>query len=115
MNNQKHSNNDEHTNDNGFATLKLELGEEFALKNPATVAELSKHHLIYSILGLVLGFTCIVGGIILFLNGIAGSTNWTAKILGAESKINDAAPGTILFIVGLFIVFITKYKMKIKK
>ncbi len=70
--------------------------------------------LIYSIAGLVLGLVCIIGGIILFLRGITGSTSWTAKIIGAESKVSDAAPGAILFIVGLFIVFVTRYIVKVK-
>ena len=72
-----------------------------------------RHKFIYSITGLVLGLICILGGIALFLNGIAGSTNWTAKLLGNETKLTDAAPGTILFIVGLFITIATKYKVKL--
>ena len=36
---------------------------------------------------------------------------WTAKFLGASSQILDAAPGAVLFIVGLFIVFVTRYKV----
>ena len=69
------------------------------------------YQFIYSMAGLVLGLTCIIGGIVLFLHGVTGSTSWTAKILGAESKISDAAPGAILFIVGIFLVFITKYEV----
>ena len=56
----------------------------------------------------------MIGGIILFLYGVAGSTNWTAKILGAESNMTDAAPGAVLFIVGLFIVLITRVSLNIK-
>ena len=70
------------------------------------------YQLIYSLCGLVLGLVCVIGGIILFLRGITGATSWTAKILGAESKLSDAAPGVMLFIVGLFIVFVTRFKFK---
>jgi hypothetical protein len=70
-----------------------------------------RYKFIYSICGLVLGFVCIIGGIALFLNGVAGATSWTAKFLGASSSINDAAPGSVLFIVGLFIVFVTRFKV----
>ena len=92
-----------------------ELEKNFATEHPDTVQKLSIHQLIYSMAGIVLGFICVIGGIVLFLNGVVGSTSWTAKILGAESTINDAAPGTILFIVGLFIIFITRYVVKVHK
>jgi hypothetical protein len=66
----------------------------------------------YATLGLVLGLAAIVGGVILGINGVAGSTSWTANALGLESKINDAAPGVVLFIVGLFMILITRPKVK---
>lgn len=79
------------------------------------IENLSKHQLIYSILGLVLGLVCVVGGVILFLAGVTGKMNWTASFLGASSEILDAAPGAVLFIVGLFIIFVTRYKVKSKR
>jgi len=76
---------------------------------------LAKIELIYAVIGQLLGLCCIIGGVILFLNGVAGSTSWTTKIFGAESTISDAAPGAILFIVGLFFVVVTRYKFSHKK
>lgn len=70
------------------------------------------HEYGYAKLGLFLGVICILGGIFLCINGVAGATNWTAKIIGLESKINDATPGVVLFIVGIFIVQITKPQFK---
>jgi hypothetical protein len=67
------------------------------------------YRLVYSMTGLVLGMTCVLGGILLFLHGVTGSASWTAKILGGESNMSDAAPGAILFVVGLFIVIATRY------
>ena len=78
------------------------------------VAEAIKGEYSYGKLGLILGLASIVGGIILGLNGVAGSTSWTAKLLGLESKINDAAPGVVLFVVGLFMVWVTKPRVKMK-
>jgi hypothetical protein len=69
---------------------------------------------IYSILGLVVGVVCVLGGIVLFIHGITGSSSWVVKFLGLESNISDAAPGVILFIVGLFIVFITRYVVTVR-
>jgi hypothetical protein len=98
-----------------FEKFSLSIDKDFAVKHPDTVQALSKHQLIYSIAGLLLGLACTVGGVILSLNGVIGSTSWTAKFLGAESQINDAAPGVMLFIVGLFIVFFTRYVFKVHK
>ena len=69
---------------------------------------------IYGALGVILGLSCVLGGIILGLRGVTGSTSWTASVLGLESKISDAAPGVVLFIVGIFLVWITKPKVKLK-
>jgi len=79
------------------------------------VEQISRHQLIYSICGLVLGFLCVVGGIVLLLAGVAGKVNWTAKFLGASSGILDAAPGVVLIIVGLFVVFMTRYVLKSRR
>ena len=66
----------------------------------------------YSVLGLVAGLACIVFGVVLFFNGVPGSVSWTTKFLGLQSQINGAAPGTILFLVGLFIIWITRFDIR---
>lgn len=77
-----------------------------------TQATLAKYQFLYSIMGAVLGLFAIVGGIYLFIQGITGSTTWDLKIFEAHSNISNAAPGAVLFIVGLFIIFITRYSFK---
>ncbi len=88
----------------------------YSLVDPSTDNDtqltLAKYQLIYSIVGLCLGLTSIIGGIYLFIKGISGSMSWSANIFGANSNIINAAPGAVLFIVGLFIVLITRYKFK---
>jgi len=74
--------------------------------------EAARYHLIYSLAGLILGLACIIGGIILFLRGVTGATSWIASLFGAKSQISDAAPGAILFIVGMFVVYITRFVVK---
>ena len=76
------------------------------------IEQVSRHQLVYSICGLVLGSLCVIGGLALFLAGVTGKMSWTAKFLGASSEILDAAPGAVLFIVGLFVVFVTRYVLK---
>jgi hypothetical protein len=75
------------------------------------IAQAVRSEYIYGMLGQILGLSSIIGGVVLFLNGVAGSTSWTAKLLGLESNINDAAPGSVLFIVGLFLVRATRPKV----
>jgi hypothetical protein len=82
------------------------------VRDPEVWREATRYQLIYSSAGLVLGLVCIIGGVILFLHGVTGATSWTAKVIGLQSNISDAAPGAVLFIVGLFIVFITRFVVK---
>ena len=101
-------------NENNFNELEEELDIEGTY--PAeTVEKISKQRFIYSIIGLVGGLLCILGGIILFILGISGSISWTTSLLGAKSELIDAAPGGLLFIIGVFVIFITRYKIKIKR
>ena len=80
-----------------------------------TLRQLIRTQLVYSICGLVLGLCCLIGGIALFFHGVTGASSWTASILGARSQISDAAPGAILFIVGLFIVFISRFGFSMRR
>ena len=68
----------------------------------------------YAMLGISLGVLSILGGILLGLHGVGGHTSWTAKFLGLQSQINDAAPGVVLFIVGLFMLLITKPRVRLR-
>jgi len=83
------------------------------LKDTRTFRLLSLYQFVYSICGLVLGLACVIGGVALFLNGVAGSAHWTAKVLDADTSLSDAAPGAVLFVVGLFVVVATRFTAKI--
>jgi hypothetical protein len=74
-----------------------------------------RYQFIYSMTGLLLGLASMILGSFLFLRGVTGATSWTAKILGASSQITDAAPGVVLFVVGLFVVYITRFKVESKR
>jgi hypothetical protein len=69
----------------------------------------------YSLLGLIFGAACILGGLILFINGVAGTTNWTVEALGLTSRLNDAAPGAVLVAVGALIVWVTRHQVTVSK
>ncbi len=64
---------------------------------------------IYAIVGLIVGSSCVFLGATLFYRGVKGATSWTAKVLGFESEISDAGPGLIIALIGLLIVFITRF------
>jgi hypothetical protein len=71
--------------------------------------------LIYSLSGLVFGLACIVGGILLFFHGVAGSSSWIGEFIGVQSKLSDAAPGTVLFVVGLAVVWLTRFAVRVRQ
>ena len=78
-------------------------------------ARLAHLQLIYSLAGLVFGAACILGGIGLFLHGVVGSSSWVGSMIGVQSKISDAAPGTVLFIVGLAVVWVTRFAVRVRR
>jgi len=92
-----------------------------ALELPADPRErhfwgrLAMLQLIYSLAGLVLGLACIVGGILLFFHGVAGSSSWVGEVIGVKSRLSDAAPGTVLFVVGLAVVWLTRFAVRVKQ
>jgi hypothetical protein len=71
--------------------------------------------LIYSLAGLLFGLSCIIGGIVLFFHGVAGSSSWVGEFIGVQSKLSDAAPGTVLFVVGLAVVWLTRFAVRVRQ
>jgi hypothetical protein len=64
---------------------------------------------------MILGVVAMLGGAVMGLHWIADNTSWTAGLLGLKSKIDDTAPGVVLFIVGLFMVLGTRSIAGLKK
>ena len=77
-------------------------------------SRLVRLQLAYSLAGLVLGLICVVGGILLFFHGVTGSTSWVGRFIGIQGWLSDAAPGTVLFVVGLLIVWITRFDVRVR-
>lgn len=71
--------------------------------------------LIYSLAGLVLGLACVIGGTLLFFHGVAGSSSWVGEFIGVKSRLSDAAPGTVLFVVGLAVVWLTRFSVRVRQ
>jgi hypothetical protein len=69
----------------------------------------------YAALGLVLGLVCILSGVVLFFHGISGAVSWTASAFGLKSSLSDAPAGVVLFVVGLFVVVATRFRVVAKK
>jgi hypothetical protein len=68
---------------------------------------------IYASIALILGLSAIIGGSVLCLYGVTGHTSLTASLLGLSTNLNDAAPGVVLFVVGLFMIWATRPKVKL--
>jgi len=69
----------------------------------------------YAILGLVIGCFLMLFGVALTIRGAAGAVSWSAKILQLESEINDAGPGAIVCLIGLFVVIVTRPSIVLRK
>src|ERR1700720_3645159 len=83
------------------------------LVDPQYWQKATQYQFFYSIGGLVLGLCCVIGGIVLFFHGVTGTTkSWTASLLGLKSSVTDVPAGVVLFTIGMFIVFITRYAVK---
>ena len=93
--------------------MRFELDLPSSALDRRTYGRLSLYQFVYSLCGLVLGLGCVVGGVLLFMHGVSGAASWTAQLLGAESQVNDAAPGAILFVVGLFVVLATRFDVRV--
>ncbi len=78
-------------------------------------SRLAMLQLIYSLAGLVLGLACVIGGTLLFFHGVVGSSSWVGEVIGVKSKLSDAAPGTVLFVVGLAVVFLTRFAVRVRQ
>lgn len=73
-----------------------------------------RYQFAYSMVGLGFALICLVCGMILFLHGISpDSSHWSADIFGF--KVNDAAPGIVLFLVGVAVAQFTRFDVSIKR
>ena len=57
-----------------------------------------RHKLVYSTIGLVLGLSCII-------------VSFTGSLIGLSTILNNAAPAVIVFVVGIFMVWITRIRV----
>jgi hypothetical protein len=98
------------------------MGPPFFSNDPKTLEKKLKileriisFQFIYSLAGLTIGSLCLVLGTFLLYSGVVGSTSWTANILGFASELSDAGPGLVIALIGLFIIFITRFGIKVTK
>jgi hypothetical protein len=65
--------------------------------DPRLVSDLARYQFWYSLCGPVVGTVCMIGGIYLFVQGVAGTSTGVTSFFGAQSSLTDAAPGALLF------------------
>lgn len=93
----------------------LLIGSPLISNKPKILEKIISFQFIYSLAGLIIGSLCLVLGTFLLYSGVVGSTTWTANVLGFKSEISDAGPGLIIALIGLFIIFITRFCIKVTK
>jgi hypothetical protein len=76
--------------------------------DPNTWKMANKYQFLYSMVGLGVGLLSVFGGIILFILGIGGNIKWVIDVQGFNSQLINAAPGALLFIVGMIVIWITR-------
>jgi hypothetical protein len=70
---------------------------------------------VYSMVGLGVGLVCVSLGVILLLHGVSGATGWVVQLLGLRSSLSDAAPGVVLAVIGVVVIFVTRFDIRAEK
>jgi len=69
------------------------------------------YQFIISLTGMITGILIVLLGAFMAFRGISGTTNWIFNILGFQSQIAEATPGIILFLLGIVIIYLTRFKI----
>jgi hypothetical protein len=93
--------------------------EELELEIPAGLSPKAVENLVesqrrYSIAGLVLGSIIIVGGAVLMVLGFTETVDITFESGGSKGHVATGSLGTVLALIGLAIVYFTRFKVKVK-
>jgi hypothetical protein len=95
--------------------VQIEYDVEGEAIDKETLKHIADLQFKYSVVGLVLGMASIILGCILLYVGITGESSFAANAVGMKTELNDAAPGTVLLIIGLLIIYVTRFKFTVKK
>jgi len=79
----------------------------------AVTRRILRYQFVYAVIGLALGFTTTVSGLVLFALGLTGRTSLIASLLGARIQVTDAAPGAVIATLGLLLVAFTRFDVKV--
>lgn len=64
------------------------------------------------VLGIIIGGVLCLSGFVLSISGLAGHVQWLITAPGFSSRLENATPGIIAFVAGMFLVW--RYKPKIR-
>lgn len=84
----------------------------------STIQQLLRYQFVYSMAALPLHLASMAIGAWLAYGGAIGHTAITAQVLsefGLKVQMTDAAPGTILFLVGLLSLCLTRFDVRVDK
>jgi hypothetical protein len=84
-------------------------------KRAAELARIVRQELKVATTGLFLGAIAALLGSLLCVVEIPGSTDGTFSVFGLSLSVKSAIPGVLFMLVGLLIVWITRFKVTLKK
>jgi hypothetical protein len=64
------------------------------------------------VLGIIIGGIVCLTGFVLSIGGLSGQVTWFITAPGFSSRLENATPGVIAFVAGIFLVW--RYKPKIR-
>lgn len=74
-----------------------------------------RHQFIFSMTGLLSGLGIMGLGATFCYLGVEGKTTWSAHLLGFDSRLVDAAPGVVLIVVGLILIWVTQHRVSVAR
>jgi hypothetical protein len=91
---------------------KVDLGGSVS---PALQRDFVRQQFIVSMASLALGTISLLLGAVLAICGLTGAIQWSFSAFGLKSNLADAGPGALLCIVGLLIIALNRFSIKIRK
>ena len=82
---------------------------------PDIQRDLIRQQYVVSMAAMTLGAIAIVCGAALTWLGLEGTIQWSFSAFGVKSKLADAGPGALLFVVGVLIIALNRFSVRIRK
>jgi hypothetical protein len=82
--------------------------------SPTVQKKLIAQQFAVSMVSLVLGALATTAGVVLTMLGLTGTIQWSFSGFGINSKLANASPGIFLCVVGVLIIALNRFVVKIR-